>query len=219
MALETAGRARDRVSDRDRQRAATHDRIRTAALEVIGRDGLDGARVGDIAEAAGVSRGTVYFHYPKIEDIAAEVLVEAEARIGRAVLRLPSETPIARTLLVFCEAFVAEWQQRPQLFRAVAAVSLRLAATHIQARQVNAVHGVLAARFRVAGERNELTGTSRASLLAHVFLVNVLSATLAWAGRPKARLALALAEIVDIFLFGVLPEGRRPRPARSGAPR
>src|ERR1019366_5111959 len=87
MAPETAGRARDRVNDRDRQRAATHDRIRTVALEVIGRDGLGAARIGDIAASAGVSRGTVYFHYPKIEDIAAEVLVEAETRIGRAVLQ------------------------------------------------------------------------------------------------------------------------------------
>ena len=217
MAPETAGRARDRVNDRDRQRAATHDRIRTVALEVIGRDGLGAARIGDIAASAGVSRGTVYFHFPKIEDIAAEVLVEAETRIGRAVLQLPAETPIARTLQAFCEAFAGEWHARPELFRAVAAVSLRLAAARIQTRQVDAAHGALSARFRTASERHELKGTPRPSLLAHVFLVNVLSATLAWAARPKARLAVALAEVVDIFLFGVLPEGRRPRPNRSAS--
>ena len=209
MVVETPDRTGERQSGRDRQRTATRRRIRTVALEVIGRDGLAGARVGDIAQSAGVSRGTVYFHYPSMEDIAGEVLAEAEERIGQAVRQVGDQAPIARTLQVFCDAFVREWESRPTLFRAVAAMSLRLAAARIQTKQVDAAHRALSERFRTAGERRELKGTPRGSLLAQVFLVNVLAATLAWAERPKMRLAPALAEVVEIFLFGVLPKGRR----------
>ncbi len=214
MIGQTVGRTGDRPNERDRQRDATRQRIRAIALEAIGRDGLDGVRMGDIAQLAGVSRGTVYFHYASMEDLAAEVLAEAEARIGQAVVGLPPETPIERTLQMFCEAFAREWEPRPGLFRAVAAVSLRNAAARIQMRQVDTAHRVLSARFRVASEREELR-EAHGSRLAYVFLVHVLSATLAWTDRPKTRLGLSLADAVDIFLFGVLRRGRLAR--RAGA--
>src|SRR5271165_6788597 len=84
MIGQTVGKAGERPSERDRQRDATRQKIRAIALDAIGREGLDGVRMGDIAQLAGVSRGTVYFHYASMEDLAAEVLSEAEARIGQA---------------------------------------------------------------------------------------------------------------------------------------
>ena len=60
----------------------------------------------------------------------------------------------------------------------------------------------LSNRFKLATETGEMTGTMRAPVMANVFLMNVLSATLAWSWRPRPRLATVLEDAVRIFLDG-----------------
>ncbi|MEM7729108.1 MAG: TetR/AcrR family transcriptional regulator [Pseudomonadota bacterium] len=55
-----------------RKRAA----ILAAALDVFDRDGFEGARMIDIAEAAGVAKGTLYLYFETKEDLL-EGLIEA----------------------------------------------------------------------------------------------------------------------------------------------
>ena len=57
-------------------------------------------------------------------------------------------------------------------------------------------------RFKLATERGELTGTMRSLVIANVFLMSVLTATLAWSARPRLRLATVLEDAVHIFLHG-----------------
>ncbi|HEX4291065.1 MAG TPA: TetR family transcriptional regulator, partial [Trebonia sp.] len=52
------------VSGRDAQRQQTRQRVYAAALAEFKRTGMAAADVGDIAAAAGVARGTFYFHFP-----------------------------------------------------------------------------------------------------------------------------------------------------------
>jgi len=202
-----AGQAGDGLTERGRQREETRRRIREVALDVIRRDGLGDARIDDIARIAGVSRGTVYFHYPSKEHVVAEVLAEAEARVAKAIAELPRTAPIADVLEVLCAAFAHEWEREAQLFPSVAAVAVRGAAVTMRSRELDPVHRALAARFRSAGERGELTTAMRSTILANVFLVHVLTATLAWSSRPRPRLAVALGDVIEIFLNGA----RAPR--------
>jgi AcrR family transcriptional regulator len=57
----------------------TEERILTAALELIGRRGVRRLGMGEIAEAAGVSRGTLYRYFPSKD----HVLAAAAAYDGR----------------------------------------------------------------------------------------------------------------------------------------
>lgn len=203
MAVVPSGQAGEGLTERDRQREETRRRVREVALGVIRRDGLGDARVDEIARAAGVSRGTVYFHYPTKEHVVGEVLGEAEGRIATALRELPRGASIDAVLDAFCGAFVREWEKEARLFPAVAEVAVRASAAAIGSTEPDAMNRVVAARFRLAAERGELRSALRAPLLANVFLMSVLSATLAWSVRPRGvRLATVLASTVELFLDG-----------------
>jgi TetR/AcrR family transcriptional regulator, repressor for uid operon len=207
MVMVPSGQAGEGLTERGRQREETRRRVREVALDVIRRDGLGDARVDEIARIAGVSRGTVYFHYPTKEHVVAEVLAEAEGRVAEAIAEVPRGAPIAEVLEAFCAAFAREWDREAQLFPSVAAVAVRGAAVTMRSKELDPVQRVLAARFKSAGERGELTSAVRSTVLANVFLVHVLTATLAWSSKPRPRLATALGDVTEIFLNGA----RAPR--------
>jgi AcrR family transcriptional regulator len=202
MVASPSGELGEVLTERDRQRAETRRRVRDEALKLIRKDGLGDTRIDAIARAVGMSRGTVYFHYPTKEDVVAEVLAEAETRIGAALRDLPKSAAIADVLEAFCNAFAKEWERDHELFPSVASVALRRAAETIRSRRRDAVLHALALRFRVAADRSEITMTMRPPVLAHVFLVNVLAATLAWSTRPRPKLGIVLGDVVDVFLSG-----------------
>lgn len=70
-------------SGRDAQREETRQRVYTAALEEFRRSGMAAADVGKIAAAAGVARGTFYFHFPSKEHVLAELERREEIRLAR----------------------------------------------------------------------------------------------------------------------------------------
>ena len=209
MAVVPSGQVGEGLTERDRQREETRRRVREVALEVIRRDGLVDARVDEIARLAGVSRGTVYFHYPTKEHVVAEVLAEAEGRIAMVLRELPRPAPLSEVLGAFSAAFVKEWEREAGLFPSVATVAVRSAATTMRSREAGTVLVTLAARFKLATERGELTGTMRAPVMANMFLMNVLTATLAWSVGPRLRLATVLDDAVHIFLDGARGGARR----------
>jgi AcrR family transcriptional regulator len=190
------------LTERDRQRAETRRRVRDAALTLIRKDGLGDTRIDAIARAVGMSRGTVYFHYPTKEDVVAEVLTEAETRISAAIRELPRSAAIGEALETFSKAFAKEWERDHELFPSAASVALRRAAETIRSTRRDEVLHALAIRFRLAADRNEITKTMRPPVLAHVFLVNVLAATLAWSTRPRPKLGAVLGDVVEVFLSG-----------------
>jgi AcrR family transcriptional regulator len=61
------------TSRRELQRRETRERVYEAAIAEIARSGLGDADVGAIAAAAGVARGTFYFHFPTKEHVLAEL--------------------------------------------------------------------------------------------------------------------------------------------------
>jgi AcrR family transcriptional regulator len=104
---------------RETQRLATRARVFDAALAEIGRSGLAGADVAAIATAAGVVRGTFYFHFPSKEHLLAELERAEEAKI---VSKLSIETTepgdlIAMLSLLIRQVLAAERRLGPVVFR------------------------------------------------------------------------------------------------------
>ena len=66
---------------REAQRLETRARVFDAAVAEIGRSGLAGADVSTIARAAGVVRGTFYFHFPTKEHVLVELERTEEVKI------------------------------------------------------------------------------------------------------------------------------------------
>lgn len=69
----------DPVPTRERQRQQTRDMILDVALAEIARLGLSGIRIEHIARKSGVTRPTVYAHFPTREDFLRELQTRTES--------------------------------------------------------------------------------------------------------------------------------------------
>ena len=103
------------LSVRDAQRLETRARLFDAAVAEIGRSGLAGADVSTIAAAAGVARGTFYFHFPTKEHVVVEVERAQEAKIvARLGTRQRERTDLLSVLsLLVREVLAAERRLGP----------------------------------------------------------------------------------------------------------
>ncbi|OBA78300.1 TetR family transcriptional regulator [Mycobacterium sp. 1164966.3] len=106
------------VRARDAQRLQTRARVFEAALAEIGRSGLASADVAAIAAAAGVSRGTFYFHFPTKEHVLVELERAEEVKIV-AKLNSPTENPDLMSVLKMLvrQVVAAERRLGPLVFR------------------------------------------------------------------------------------------------------
>ena len=107
------------LSVREVQRLETRARLFDAAVAEIGRSGLAGADVSTIAAAAGVARGTFYFHFPTKEHVVVEVERAQEAKIvARLGTRQRERTDLLSVLsLLVREVLAAERRLGPVFFR------------------------------------------------------------------------------------------------------
>jgi len=58
---------------------APRERIVHAALTLVGERGLDGVSMTDLANAAGVSRQTLYNHFPDVGSVVADAISQHDA--------------------------------------------------------------------------------------------------------------------------------------------
>lgn len=70
---------------RERQKRATHELIARAAEQLFAKSGFAAVTFEDVAKAAGVSRQTVFNHFPTKEDLVFDRGDEAEALMVAAV--------------------------------------------------------------------------------------------------------------------------------------
>jgi AcrR family transcriptional regulator len=101
---------------RETQRLETRARLFEAAVTEIKRVGLAGADVSAIVAAAGVARGTFYFHFPTKEHVVVELERNEEARI---VAELDSQTEDLSALFSQMVRHVLDAEKRlgPVIFR------------------------------------------------------------------------------------------------------
>src|ERR1700753_594761 len=97
---------------REVRRLETRARLFDAALAEIGRCGLADADVSAIASAAGVVRGTFYFHFPTKEHVLVELERNEEARIVEQLDAAQTETDDLAAVLSLLVRQVAAAERR-----------------------------------------------------------------------------------------------------------
>lgn len=115
----TAEPASQVLGVREAQRLQTRARVFDAAVAEFGRSGLAGADVAAIAAAAGVARGTFYFHFPTKEHVLVELERAEEAKIV-ATLDTRATTPddlVSLLTLLVDRVLAAEQRLGPVVFK------------------------------------------------------------------------------------------------------
>jgi len=91
-----------------------------AAIRVFARKGFHAARVGDIAEEAGVAHGLLYHYFRSKEEVLETVFRETWERLGEQTHRIEeSGAPLPEQIRRFAAIFLGAWLMTPSLVRVV----------------------------------------------------------------------------------------------------
>lgn len=177
-----------RVGMRERQRAATRERLYEAALAEFRNKGFERANVSEIARAAGVSRPSFYAHFPTLD----HVLFELGWRLAlQSVRRLEGAIGLREALdrladaLIEAEAAVAD----AELFREMISVFARRSPMPDFDPSEIPVLVELVRRFETARDAGELRGGMRPEQAARLCLSGVFGHLLGVDAAPAERRA------------------------------
>jgi AcrR family transcriptional regulator len=169
------GRVRDGVIGREAQRRQTRARVLDAAIVEFQRSGAGSADINAIAESAGVSRSTFYFHFPTKDHVLLELIRRDESRLGEELSRfLESPHDLQAVLEEIIRLVVAlEKQWGAGLFRDV--IGLYFSPTRLGEEQwsQHPTYVLLAAEIERARHRGELYDDVDSLQSAAFFLVGL----------------------------------------------
>lgn len=192
------------LTTRERQRQDTRSRVLAAAVDEISARGLAGAQISDIAEAAGVSRPTVYAHFPSKDDMVAELERQGEQLMSEQVRsRLSDATTVGE---IFAGAIGA-------IFDLVAGTD-PIVRREVYAYLMRQPEGTdwlayplvefVTERVAAAQARGEIPDDPPASELTQLVMITLLGFLVIESRDPAEQRAAALRTI-DLLLRGLRP--------------
>jgi AcrR family transcriptional regulator len=194
MPALTSAEAAAAVGVREAQRLETRARVFGAAVAEIGRSGLAGADVSAIARAAGVVRGTFYFHFPTKEHVLVELERAEEAKIVAALgTRTTSPNDLASMLtLLVRHVLAAERRLGSVTFRDMLGLHFSSTRPVEDALGEHPLAGFVIAAIAEAQAAGRVPGDADPGELGVIFMTG-LFALLATAG-PASRARTALLD-------------------------
>jgi AcrR family transcriptional regulator len=188
----TAETATPTLSSRDAQRLETRARLFDAAVAEISRSGLARADVSTIAAAAGVARGTFYFHFPTKEHVIVEVERAEEAKIvARLGTKHSEPTDLLSMLsLLVREVLAAEQRLGPVVFRDM--LGLHFSSTRPVEDELSEhpLAEFVVAAIAQAQAAGRVTPDADAGELGVFFLTGLFALLATDTSSPRARAAL-----------------------------
>jgi AcrR family transcriptional regulator len=177
-----------RTGPRERQRAATRERLYVAALAEFRSKGFERASVAEIARAAGVSRPSFYAHFPTLD----HVLFELTWRLALGVVRrLEGATGLRATLDRLADALIEAEQAvgDAALFRELISIFVRRPAGPAFDTEEIPVLTEMLRRFARARDAGELRAGMPPERAARLCLSGVFGHLLGVEATPDARRA------------------------------
>jgi AcrR family transcriptional regulator len=190
--MPTTEPGRPVIGTREAQRLQTRGRVFDAAVAEIGRSGLAGTDVASIAAAAGVARGTFYFHFPTKEHVLVELERVEEAKI---VAKLATDTSgpddlmSVLTLLVH-QVLAAEQRLGPVVFRDMLGLHFSASRPVEDEPAEHPLAGFLISAIAQAQDAGRVSRDADPGELAVIFLTGLFALLVTGAGAPRARAAL-----------------------------
>jgi AcrR family transcriptional regulator len=193
------------VGRRERKRQAVHQGLLDAAALLFRERGVSHTTVEDIAEAADVSRQTVFNHFPYKEALALELAAEGVRRIAQRAQALLDAGTNALDVLYYA----AEWVLKSALEDGDIGVSVAQELLHpeaeraARARQQVPLSGIFHAILLQAREEGSVREDLPLELVASRLCINVTSLVAQATSSTPERLRDDLSICFDIWLNGI----------------
>lgn len=182
---------------RERKKAETRKRISDMATALFARRGFEAVTVADVAEAANVSKMTVFNYFPRKEDLLLDRQPERLDGLRRAVAERGPDTSVVEALRAHCQELLASGHPTSGAtwFFEIVRDSPALTARALeQEREIeDALAEVLAAEWG-EGPRARLVAAMLAAAVNTAYHIAVDAIT---AGRPATEVRREQAAIID----------------------
>jgi TetR/AcrR family fatty acid metabolism transcriptional regulator len=170
----------ERVTDRRRE-------LLDAAVRVFARKGFRAARVGDIAEEAGVAHGLLYHYFRSKEEVLETIFRETWQLLQADLERIEaSGVPFREQLRRFARIYLGSWLMTPELIGVLVREVARSPDVGERVDEIKSVFVALQRIIAAAQERGEVRADCNVTFAA-------------WA------LYGALEEILTGWVLGQLP--------------
>jgi AcrR family transcriptional regulator len=165
-------RALPTLKTRERSGDRTRRRLFEAAMAEFRRVGVERASIGRIAETAGVSRPTFYFHFPTKDHVLLELQWSLEEPIAARIERAKT---LDEALTAFVDGLVEALRAlaNPEVFAEMVRIYTRHAASEALADQPHYLMRTVAARFVEAHSDGRLREDLDSERATHLFLTSV----------------------------------------------
>lgn len=189
-------------SVREAQRLQTRARVFDATVAEIGRSGLAGADVAAIAAAAGVSRGTFYFHFPTKEHVLVELERAEEAGIVASLQKSKPDDLMSLLTLLVRHVLAAERRLGSVVFRDM--LGLHFSATRPVEDELieHPLASFLIAAIADAQAAGRVSQDADATELAVIFLTGLFALLATGGAAPRKQNAL-LDQYVKTIVQGI----------------
>ena len=179
-----------------------------ASIRVFARKGFHAARVGDIAEEAGVAHGLLYHYFRSKEDVLETIFRETWTRLVEQTHAIEaSGAPLREQIRRFATIFLGSWLLTPSLARVIIREIARSPEVNKRVDEIGEVFVSLRRMIEAAQARGELRAEVD-PLLATWVLYGALEEILTgWVlGQLPGEdedVDRAVASVVDVFSAGL----------------
>jgi TetR/AcrR family transcriptional regulator, fatty acid metabolism regulator protein len=179
-----------------------------AAVRVFARDGFHGARVGDIAEEAGVAHGLLYHYFRSKDEVLETIFRSNWQELVRETERIEgSELVLADRLRRFASIFLGSWLADPDLVRVLIREIARSPEVGKRIAEIGSVFSALTRMFERAHEQGEVRADVDPRLAAFIFygaLEEILTGwVLAQLPSGEADVRRPVDMVVDVVAAGL----------------
>jgi len=200
------------LTDRGRR---TRDSLVIAAREVFERKGFDGTRMGDIAQEAGVSHGTVYTWFPTKEAVLAAVVDLVVEGLYDAMRTPDTHDPIARIDRAN-RTYLDAYRANARLLEVVEQASVTQPEFRVVLAQLRGTH---VKRVAATITRLQADGISRDDLDPHAAAAALCSMVEGfarhWFGRGEVHDELVAVRTLTALWVSALQMTHAPQPGET----
>jgi AcrR family transcriptional regulator len=191
----------ERTTDRRRE-------LVDAAVRVFAREGFHAARVGDIAEEAGVAHGLLYHYFRSKEEVLETIFRETWQLLVADTQRIAdAEVTLREQLRRFARIYLGSWLVTPDLIRVLVREIARSPEVGARVDEVAGLFVVLRRMIDAAKERGEVRADcdSRiAALAVYGALEEILTGwVLGQLPGEEEDVERAVADVVELTYAGL----------------
>jgi TetR/AcrR family fatty acid metabolism transcriptional regulator len=184
--------------------------ILDAAVHVFARKGFHAARVGDVAEEAGVAHGLLYHYFRSKDEVLETIFRETWSDLLAELARIEeSREPLPEQLTRFAGFYLGSWLRAPDLIRVLVREVARSPELTHHVDEISSVFAAITRLFAAAQERGELRADTDARLTTWQFYGSLEAILTGWVlGQlpdGEEDVERAVQTVVEVVCRGLAP--------------